>query len=109
MVQERMAFGKVVGTGAAINVICGFAPRKVELQNYTDTNYPKLTWYQGMTAGYGFKEMTGATYIARTLITTGGITAYAGTDAAGSGAGFTIGTDSDVNGSADEIYYVAYR
>jgi hypothetical protein len=109
MTQEKFAVGVVIGTGAAINVKCGFVPRYVKLQNYTDTNFPKLEWYKGMTAAYGFLEKTGTTYIARTLITSGGISEYAGSDAAGEGQGFTIGADTDINGAADVIYYIAVR
>ena len=109
MVQERFAVGKILGTAAAINVKCGFVPRRVEIQNYTDTNFPKLTWYQGMAAASGWLEKTGTTYIARTLITVDGISAYAGSDADSEGQGFTLGADADMNGAADVIYYIAYR
>lgn len=109
MTQERLAVGTITGTGSAINVSCGFIPRVVVLQNITDSNYPKMTWYKGMTAAYGFLEKTGTTYVARTLVTSGGISEYAGADSAGAGQGFTLGTDSDMNGAADVIYYIAYR
>ena len=109
MVQERMAVGKFKATGAAINVNCGFIPRYVEIQNFTDTHYAKGTWFQGMAAASGFIEKTGATYIARTYIASAGITEYTGADSDGAGLGFTIGTNADLNTDGDVLYYVAIR
>lgn len=109
MEQERFAVGTIVGTGAAINVKCGFIPRMVFLQNITDTNYPSLRWYNGLGNGYGILEKTGTVYIARTIITSGGVTPYTGSDEQGGGQGFTLGTDTDMNGSADVIHYLAIR
>jgi len=109
MTQERYAVGTILGTGAAINVKCGFIPRYVELLNASDSNMIKMEWFKGMAAGYAFKEKTGTAYIARTILTSAGISEYAGSDSQGGGQGFTLGTDSDMNGSGDTIYYLAVR
>jgi hypothetical protein len=109
MVQERTAVGSFLATGSAMNINLGFIPRFVQLYNVTDTKLPKFTWFKGMTAAYVYKEAIGSTYSAPSYATSAGITAYAGTDAAGDTAGFTLGADSDMNGAADVIYYIAIR
>lgn len=111
MLQERFAQGSVEGTGAAINVICGFKPRYVKLLNLDDagSKVPMMEWFEGMAAGYGLKWLIGTTYTTPSIATTGGITQYDGTDAHGSGQGFTIGTDTDINASAETILWIAIR
>lgn len=109
MTQERFAVGSILGTGAAINVHLGFIPRFVQCWNVSDTKLPKLVWFKGMAAAAGYKEAIGTTYLAPSVLSSLGITAYAGTDAAGDSAGFTLGADTDINGSGDTIYYIAER
>lgn len=111
MDEERFAVGTVEGTGAAINVICGFKPRYVKIFNYDDagSKVPYCEWFYGMTAGYGLKHLIGTTYTTPSIITTGGISQYCGTDAQGSGQGFTIGTDGDLNVTAETIFWLAVR
>ena len=61
-----------------------------------------------MAAASGLKTLGTPTY---NLITTLGISQYAGSDTPGSAAapGFTIGADTDVNVSAETIVYIAHR
>lgn len=111
MTQERKAVGSIVGvTGTAINVHLGFVPRFVKCWNVSDGTLPQVVWFKGIAAASGYKEViTGGTYKVPSIMSSGGITAYAGTDATGDEAGFTFGTDSDLNGTGDTIYYVALR
>lgn len=102
--QERFACGSFEGTGSALNVICGFKPRYVKLYNYDATNPITVEWWDGMGAADGLKN--GNSTWAR--LTTTGITVYEGTDAQGSGQGFTVGTDA-VNGSGETCFWVAIR
>jgi hypothetical protein len=99
--QGRPFTGTVVGTGAALNVICGFVPRRVELFNITSRD--ALEWQDTMTAGHALKTVAAGT---RTAITTGGISPYTGSLGA-DGQGFTIGTDA-VNTNTNVIHFVAW-
>ena len=109
--QDRKAVGSFTGiTSTAINVHLGFIPRHVLCYNVTDGTLPRVNWFKGMAAASGYKELiTGGTYVVPSVMSSGGITAYAGTDAQGDEAGFTFGTDSDLNGTGDIIYYEAIR
>ena len=109
MIQERMAVGSFIATGSAMNIHLGFIPRYVKCFNITDGKLGKFEWWNGMAAGYALKTMIGTTYDAPTVAASNGITLYAGTDAQGDSAGFTFGADSDMNGSADVVYYIAIR
>jgi hypothetical protein len=108
MLQELFAVGKIVGTGSAIHVHLGFIPRYVRLFNASDATVPFLEWFQGMPAGYAHKTLI-STKDLSSYAASGCISEYAGTDAQGDGAGFTLGTDSDLNGSTDVIFYLALR
>lgn len=110
----NIATGTVEGTGAAINVSVGFVPHYVKVFNYDDAGglAPTLEWWYGMGAGDALKTLkvvdSGTSGNASSaLITSNGIDAYAGTDT--TGAGFTIGADTDVNVSNETIYWVAIR
>ena len=105
MEQERFACGTVVGTGATIHVNCGFKPRYVIVHNITSTHLETLEWWYGMPATYGLKQKD-STY---SRLTSLGIAQYEGTDAQGSGQGFDIGADTDVNVSAEVIAWMAVR
>jgi len=111
MTQEPKMTGTVEGTGAAINVKCGFKPRYVKLFNVDDagSKMPILEWHDQLGAGYGIKWLIGTTYTTPSIITSLGITLYCGSDADGDGQGFTIGADTDVNVSAETILWIALR
>lgn len=105
---NNIAIGTVEGTGSAINVQIGWVPRAVLVFNIDGDCY-------GVWADVGFgaddaqktvDSGSGTTDVS--TVTSGGITAYAGT-AAGDKAGFTIGTDTDLNVSAQTIVYMAFR
>jgi len=104
MPEERFSVGTFEGTGAALNVKCGFKPRYVRLYNLDATNPIVLEWWHGMTAGHGLKDSDST----RSRITSNGITQYAGTDTQGDGEGFTVGTDS-VNANGETVFYLAVR
>ena len=86
----------------AINVSLGFIPSKVEINHVTDVS--DYEWNKNMDDGTVNLRVTAGD---KTLVSTGGITPYAG--AAGYAPGFTIGTDATLNGAADEMYFTAYR
>jgi hypothetical protein len=107
MIQELYSIGQVVGTAAAINVHCGFVPRYVKLFNVTDATLPQMEWFDSMAAAHSHKTYISTNDFSSYAAT--GITAYAGSDAQGDGAGFTIGTDTQMNGIGDVIFYLALR
>lgn len=102
MSKAQMATGTVEGTGSAINVSCGFSPTHVTLLNIDGD--ARLDWTSAMDDDDGFKTVAGGT---TAQVTSGGITPYAGSSASASD-GFTIGTDSDVNASAETIIWTAW-
>lgn len=106
MAFKGPVYGTVEGTGSAINVILGFVPDYVKVYNYDDAGSaaPTMEWFSGMTDGHGLKNTTDT----QAKVTSGGISAYDGT-AAGFGKGFTIGTDTDINQSAETLFYIAFR
>lgn len=112
MENNNMVRGSVAGTGAAINVVCGFVPGYVKVFNPNDAGslFPTMERFQGMAAASGFKTL-GVVDNATTgnkssnYVTTNGLSDYSGT----SGAGFTIGADTDINVNGETIYYIAIR
>lgn len=102
MFKGHFAKGTVEGTGAAINIQCGFAPDYVEIINIDGD--ARLTYTSDMADGAGYKVIAAGT---GALVATGGVTPYAGT-AAGNSRGFTIGADTDVNVSAETLVWVAF-
>ena len=94
--------GKIVADGNAANISIGFVPSVVQIFNYT--NPSQHNWYKGMTAAYCEQQVTAGD---KTIVTTGGISEYAGD--ATHAPGFTIGADSVLNTNADVLYFVAYR
>lgn len=93
---------------ADIYVHCGFTPSRIEVVN--PAKAVKMTYYSGMTAGYGLKETNGA----MALITSLGITPYAGGDRTVGGVtskyapGFIIGQDTDLQVAGDTLYITAF-
>jgi hypothetical protein len=101
MHKGHFAQGRITGTGAVINVELGFIPETVHIRNVTSRD--ELFWDEGMTNGHGFKRVAAGT---GTAITSNGISPYVG--ALGTNArGFTIGTDADINVSAEILHYTA--
>lgn len=102
MSKGQIATGTVTGTGAALNVELGFAPKFIILINETD---PGMFMWSDQMADAEMAKLTDAP--ALTFPTANGISAYSGT-AATEGAGFTIGADADMNAASDVIHYVAF-
>lgn len=98
----KMATGSETGTGSAINVTCGFTPKAVIIINETD---PGLYIWSDTMADAEVMHLTDA--VALTFPTSDGISAYTGSVATNS-KGFTIGADSDMNGSSDVIHWIAF-
>lgn len=93
----RMATGSYLtdATAAAIDISCGFRPRYVRVVNQTSRDM--MEWFEGMTDAHGVKTVAAGT---RTAVTSLGITPQ--TD------GFTIGLDTDVNVTNEQLRWVAF-
>jgi hypothetical protein len=100
MAYEGVVTGVVTGTGATLNVECGFTPSRVQLINDTGII---LEWTPGLGAGYGIKIQASGT----TLITTLGVSTYVGVTGTNS-EGFTIGADLDINVDTEPITWTAF-
>lgn len=96
----------LTGTGANIDVKCGWVPAKVEVMNITSTGLEKLEWYRGMADASAIKTVAAGT---RTKITTLGITPLGDGPADAVEQGFRIGADADVNVAAEQIVVIATR
>lgn len=61
MNTNNIKVGTVEGTGAALNVECGFIPSYVKLFNHDDAGklFASLEWFKGMPAGSGLKHNSG--------------------------------------------------
>ena len=102
--DDMMYQAKVAGTGAAITVNCYFKPRYIRIIN--SEGLCTLEWSYGMGDAAGFKILTGINATTDTpsvmsLISSGGITVDE--------RSFSIGTDSDVNVSGEDLYIQAWR
>jgi len=94
------ASGNVDGTGAAITITLDFKPSRVELFNVTGNC--QLVWIDDMAAGKGQKIVDSGTNLTDiSYIASGGVTVNS--------VGFQIGTDADLNVSAETIHWIAYR
>lgn len=93
----NVATGRILDTGtvAAFPITLGFTPRWVKVANVTSGD--QMEWFEGMAAASAVK-ITGATGVV-TLITSNGITVVAN--------GFTIGLDTDVNVTSEQISWIA--
>lgn len=93
---SRVATGRYLDTGtvAAYDFTCGFTPKYVKVVNVTSRD--ELEWFEGMADASAVKTVAAGT---RTLITTLGITPL--TD------GFTLGLDTDVNVSNEQVSWIA--
>lgn len=103
--KGQMATGEITGTGADIDIPLGFNPTKVVVYNPNDAGAvdATMTWIKGMADGTGFKGTATGTALIDTL----GITPYAGV-AGATPAGFTIGTDADLNVVAEDMVWEAW-
>ena len=100
MHANDIAMGTVEGTGALINVSCGFIPRFVHVINIDGS----AEMYQHLAEAKATKRTAGTFSNATANI----LASYAGSEAANS-EGFSIGADADVNASAETIRWLAYR
>lgn len=98
-VHTQIAYGKVTGTGANIDVNIGFKPRWVEIMNQTKIS--RFVWTADMANGYAFKRVTAGTM---SVVTSLGITPLDD----GTTLGFRIGTEGQLNAASDVIHYIAY-
>jgi hypothetical protein len=112
--KSQIMTGSFTGTGATANVPLGWTPDYVKIFNPNDAGAldPTLEWWSGMGAGKALKSLritdNGATGLkSQQLITTLGISAYAGSTTAANG--FTIGADTDLNVVGEVCYWVAMR
>jgi len=90
----KVVRGSFVGTGSALSVeTVGFLPRSVKLFN--ETGLVTAQWIEGMADLAGLKQVTDGTI----SLMTAGITPTA--------TGFDVGADSDLNASAETVYFEA--
>lgn len=99
---SNTVFGSQDGTGANIDIELGFLPSHVKVVNIESATMEQLDWYAGMANASAIKTVTGT--VARTKITTGGITPLNTTF-----QGFRIGTDGDVNVAGETLIWEAVR
>lgn len=96
--------GKIVTAdpAAAANISIGFVPSAVMIFNLT--NPSQHNWYKGMGDGYCEQQVTAGD---KTIVTTAGISEYAGDST--HAPGFTIGTNTVLNTAGDVLYFIAFR
>lgn len=94
---QQIAMGSYLtdGTAAAFTITVGFKPRYVLVVN--ETSRDREEWFEGMTDAYAIKRVAAGT---GTLITSLGITV--------SSSGFTVGLDTDVNVTNEQIRWMAF-
>ncbi len=92
----QVATGRYLDTGtvAAYTFTLGFQPRYVHVIN--NTSGDEETWIEGMTAAYAHKRVAAGT---AAQITSLGITVSA--------TGFTLGLDTDVNVTSEQVSFLA--
>jgi len=93
----NVAVGRYLDTGtvAAFTITCGFKPRYVKVSNVTSRD--QMEWFEGMDDDSGVKTVAAGT---RTLSTSAAITPTSN--------GFTMGLDTDVVVTSQQISWVAY-
>ena len=91
-------------TDTGQDIVTGFTPEYVKVINVTSAF--TFEWWAGMADAEAYKT-TGSTGV-DALITSLGITPYAGV-AGTTGAGFSIGADTDMmNATAEVLYWTAW-
>jgi hypothetical protein len=112
--KGQIKIGETVGNGAAINIICGFVPERVELYNATDgTPYTIafLNWVVPFSSGGTTEieagdEITGATSTAVARVSQ--VLLMSGTWAGGDAAGFLVLQEGTLVGTfGSENVYVS--
>lgn len=95
---RNVAVGRYLndGAAAAFTITTGFQPRYVRVVNLAATA-SQLEWFEGMAAASSLKTVAAGT---RTVPTTNGITVSA--------SGFTVGLDTGVNISNEQLSWIAY-
>lgn len=83
------------GTAAAFTITVGFKPRYVRVQNLAATG-SRAEWYEGMADASAWKSVVAGD---GSLITTLGITVSA--------TGFTVGLDTDLNVTSEQLSWLA--
>lgn len=99
---QNFASGKYLddGTAAAFSIACGFKPRFVKVWNVAATG-GSLEHVEGMAAASAQKFLTNAAAFAQgSLIASNGITL--------NDNGFTVGLDTDINVSNEQLYWIAF-
>lgn len=93
---RNVAIGRYLdtGTAAAFTITLGFQPRYVKVSNVTSGDQEE--WFEGMTAAHARKQVAAGT---ATIITSNGITVSA--------SGFTVGLDTDINVTSEQISWMA--
>jgi hypothetical protein len=93
---SRVATGSYLdsGTAAAFDIACGFMPRYVCVKNQTSGD--QIEWFYGMTAAHGIKRVAAGT---ATALTSLGITPLT--------QGFTVGLDTDINVTSEQLRWIA--
>lgn len=93
----RVATGRYLDTGtvAAYTFTTGFKPRYVKVVNLAASS-ASFEWFEGMADASAWKTAVDGT---AALVTTNGITV--------SDTGFTLGLDTDVNVSSEQISWMA--
>ena len=93
---NNVAVGRFLDTGtvADTTITCGFKPRYVRIMNVTSRDSEE--WFEGMDADSAVKSVAAGT---STLITTNGITVSAN--------GFSIGLDTDILVTSEQLSWLA--
>ena len=82
------------GTAAAFVITVGFQPRYVRVVN--ETSGDQIEWFEGMADAEGFKRVAAGT---GAMVTSNGITVSA--------TGFTVGLDTDINVTSEQLSWLA--
>jgi hypothetical protein len=96
----QICHGAYIDTGTIAStpmvITTGFKPRYVKVVNTNASGDVMLEWFEGMTAGYAIKTAIDGT---RSMITSLGITVSAN--------GFTVGDDTDLRVTSEQLYWQA--
>ena len=93
----NVAVGRYIdtGTAAAITITTGFKPRWIRVLNEAASS-SSFEWFEGMADAAAIKRALAGDL---TVVSTNGITVSA--------SGFTIGLDTDVNVSSEQLDWIA--
>lgn len=95
----QVAVGSYIdtGTAAAFTITCGFKPRYVKVVNEDGDCFEE--WFEGMADAEAMKLIGDTTPATYSKITSNGITVSA--------SGFTVGLDTDINVSSQQLSWLA--